>query len=560
MSKQKVFKKQKETEKLYRKNKKLELLNELILEISYKKDKDELLNTFLKKICKLIDADFGFISELRNSEKFTGTKCKYDLPNEFLNDITLINSEERDINCKICNAEKLDVVKNNNVVIYETEDEIFRKLDFLGNKYDIKSLVIIPLNIGEENISGVIHLFSVKDNKIFYKHKSFLKAVGNVLSIMFKEQMKVQEEQDKLLRTEKIKVLGEMAGGIAHDFNNVLTSIVGYTQMSMYSNDIEKTKKYLDVIYKCSLDGKAIVDKIQKFTRKKTNNNKNTVNLNKIVKSSLDMVKPIWKNEFECRNIKIEVENELLSESYIYCNEYEIRECIINILINAIDAMPNGGTLKINTYDEYEFCYITIEDNGIGISEIDKIKIFEPFYTTKKSRGTGLGLSIVINIINEHDGNINLESEMGKGSKFIIKLKKQKNNDEDIKMIKDLPKLPFLNGLIVEDKKEVALSLSGMLNILGINHDIELDSDEVINRIEDNSYDFILCDLSMPKTNGVEVSRLVKNKYDNIKFILITGWPGNLTKDELKNIDYLLEKPCTLEELVTSLKTVLELE
>lgn len=559
MSKQKIFKKQKETEKLYRKNKKLELLNELILEISYKKNKDELLNTFLKKMCKLIDSDFGFILEFGDSHKLNGLKWKYNLPNEFLDDIILINSKEQNIDFKINSIEKLDSIKNNNIVIHETEDKNFEEFNILVNKFEIKSLVIIPLNIGEENLSGAIHLFSVKDNKIFYKHKSFLKAVGNVLSIMFKEQMKVQEEQDKLLRTEKLKVLGEMAGGIAHDFNNVLTSIVGYSQMSMHSNDIEKTKKYLDVIYKCSLDGKAIVDKIQKFTRKKTNNNKNTVDLNNIVKSSLDMVKPIWKNEFECRNIKIEIEKELLSESHIYCNEYEIRECIINILINAIDAMPNGGILKINTYDEYEFCYITIEDSGIGISEIDKIKIFEPFYTTKQSRGTGLGLSIVKNIINEHDGNINLESEMGKGSKFIIKLKKQKNNDKDTKKIKDLPKLPFLNGLIVEDKKEVALSLSGMLNILGINHDIELDSDKVINRIENNSYDFILCDLAMPKTNGVEVSRLVKSKYDNIKFILITGWPGNIKKDELKDIDYLLEKPCTLEDIVNSLKTVLNL-
>ena len=543
-------------EKLYRKNRKLELLNELILEISYKKDTDELLNTFLMKICKIIGADFGFIYELDKLKSTSDLVWKYKVPEGFVEDIRCFKGIENKLHRSLddCNCNK--ELENNNIFIEEPESKSDKLVREIALKYNIKSMVAIPLSIGDKSLKGIIRLYSLDDRKIFYRHKSFLKAVGNVLSILFKEQIKVQEEQNKMVRNEKLNVLGEMAGGIAHDFNNVLTSIMGFSQMAMYSDDIDKIKRHLEVIYKSTLDGKAIVDKIQKFTKKKASKAKDLVNLNDIVTVALEMTRPIWKNEFECRNIKIDTRESLKSNSLIYCNEYEIRESLINIIINAIDAMPNGGNLTVKTYDNKDKCFIQITDTGIGMTEDETNKMFEPFYTTKQSRGTGLGLSIVKNIINEHNGIIKVESKIGKGTKFIIEL----NRHEQVSMSKivenDLDKFPQYNALIIDDKKDVAESLGGMLDILNIKYDTLLDSESTLNKITKNNYDFILCDLAMPKLNGIDVSKIVKENNKESKFILITGWPGNIKKKELTHIDYVIEKPCTLEELSRVIKEV----
>ncbi|MTI67749.1 MAG: response regulator [Firmicutes bacterium] len=533
---------------LYEENKKLELLNELIMEISYKQSSDELLNSALKKVSEIVNVDFGYIMTFDN-EFNQKVIAKHNIPTGFYDDLFNLDMKLKDMFYYLNKGISLNMSK-------DIKNECIKDL---FNKYYIKSSIQIPINDNNGKITGVILLFTTKKRSLFYRHKPFLEAVRNSILVLLEKQKRNQEYQNNLIKAEKLKALGELSGGIAHDFNNVLTSILGYSQMALLKVNDENIKKYLSVIYNSSLDGKAIVDKIQNFTKKRNKNKKSVFSVNNIVATSLEMARPRWENDYKIKNIDIETKVLLKSNSKILCNQHELREVLLNIILNAMDAMESGGKLILRTYDKEDEAYIEIEDNGSGMPEDIKKKIFEPFFSTKEARGTGLGLSISKNIIKEHKGEIYVESKLGKGTKFTIKLQRYINLEKDNEFEKEdiISSFENIKALVIDDKKKVADSIALMLRELKVNSDVELDSMKAMGKIKNSSYDIVICDLAMPKINGLELAKKIKENNKDIKIILMTGWPGDIEKDNLTIVDYLLEKPCTLNEVSKALeKTV----
>jgi signal transduction histidine kinase/FixJ family two-component response regulator len=228
---------------------------------------------------------------------------------------------------------------------------------------------------------------------------------------------------EQLLRSEKLRALGEMAAGVAHNFNNMLTTTLGYTQLLLeeYTRE-DSVRAGLRAIEKATLDAAQVVRRIQAFAKGKTTAECLHTDVTLLIKEVIEATRPIWKEQAERQGKWIDVSFDPEPLPLLPCRAAELREVLTNLLLNAVEAMPSGGTLAIRTYQDGRFACIAVTDTGTGMTEEVRQRIFDPFFTTKKGKGTGLGLSVSHMLIKGHGGEIDVHSTPGQGSTFVIKL------------------------------------------------------------------------------------------------------------------------------------------
>lgn len=302
-----------------------------------------------------------------------------------------------------------------------------RRLIF-GSK--TKSILIVPLKVAR-NILGCLTIGGMNHKRIKQEDVSLCTTMASQISLSIgnaklysdlkQAYTELMETQNKLIQTERLRALGEMSSGIAHDFNNVLSIISGRIEI------LEKTKpkpdmlKHINVMKQAADDGTAIIKRIRNFSRLERSFNFQVIETARIVKESIDMAENLPQIHRKGKSeIKIKA---LLDEScQILADPVEIREVLINIIMNAIDAMPDGGTITIQIKVDDNYSCITIKDDGIGMDEKTASRVFEPFFTTKGEKGSGMGLSVAYGIISSHNGTIDVNSQPGKGTVFTIKI------------------------------------------------------------------------------------------------------------------------------------------
>ena len=372
-----------------------------------------------------------------------------------------------------------------------------------------------------------------------------------------------KEMENKLLQSEKLKSLGELAGGVAHDFNNVLAAILGRAQLLKMilepppgkeekRKSVLQLKKGLEVIEQASLDGAETVRRIQEFARRRDEDKYfTTINLNEIIENALEFTSIRWKNDAESKGIKINIQKELSPIPGTSGSATELREVFTNLINNAIDAMPQGGSIKIKTLKENNHISIKVEDTGVGISEVIRNRIFDPFFTTKGVQSTGLGMSVSYGIINRHRGTITVDSVEGKGTAFIIKLpiSEKAVKEEKEEPISDEQKKARI--LVVEDEKNVSDLLSAILTKGG--HEVEIASDgsNGIKLFKKKEFDMVFTDLGMPGMSGWQVAEKVKSINKNTPVALITGWNVELKESEMREsgVDLIVNKPFEVNQV-----------
>ena len=222
-----------------------------------------------------------------------------------------------------------------------------------------------------------------------------------IITAILREISERKEYEKKLFQSEKLRSLGELAGGVAHDFNNVLAAILGNAQLLKMSIDTppgkeEGTKSAgdlmhgLEIIEKAARDGAETVRRIQEFSRKREDDRHfATVDLNEIIDNAIEFTKVKWKDEVESKGIKVKIQKEFSTLPTTSGSAAELREVFTNLINNAVDAMPQGGTIKIKTFKEDSQIIIKVEDTGIGIPKALIDQIFDPFFTTKGVQSTG---------------------------------------------------------------------------------------------------------------------------------------------------------------------------
>ncbi len=238
-------------------------------------------------------------------------------------------------------------------------------------------------------------------------------------ALVEKDRKLMESVEKRIERTEKLAVLGRLSSGVAHEINNPLTGVLAFTDVMLESLAGTEYEEDLQVIKAETLRCRSIVRGMLDFARE-TKLEKTNANLNQIINEVLK----ILRNHVSFQNIVIERRlDPLLPEILVDINQ--IKSVFSNLIVNAADAMPDGGTLTIVSQSTLDRKYVRVEviDTGTGIAEEDLLKVFDPFFTTKETgKGTGLGLSVTYGIVQRHNGFINIRSEVGVGTRIEIQL------------------------------------------------------------------------------------------------------------------------------------------
>jgi signal transduction histidine kinase/ActR/RegA family two-component response regulator len=531
-----------------RQNNRLSFLNQLISKIAFCSSIEEIVDIVLDKVCSLIGMENGAVYVVEEGEillkGFRGEGINRDALERMILDQRKAYSalgELREI--KYSNKE------------FQKE---FLNSDSLRQLL-LNSSVLIPL-VAKNKTVGVLVAFSKKYSDLTsVMDEDYFLSIGNAIGMALANIQEQERLHEQMLQSEKLRALGELAGGIAHEFNNILATILGFTQVSQIKNKDPQINEYLDLIKHAAKDGAEIVKRIQRFTMKEEVNKKVNVRIGDLITSAIEMTRPRWKNEAEAKNIRIRIETDFTASPSVFCNASQIREVLVNLILNAVDAMPYGGKIVLRTWQEEDNVFITVEDSGSGIAEKDRKRIFEPFFSTKGLHGTGLGLSICHQIIKEHGGDIHVTSKAGKGSMFIFYLPIVFDVEEvnEVRETLLFGKNIRNSILVIDDEEKLSKAIKELLISQQYRVKVSNTGRGGVELFKKDSFDLVLCDLAIPDCSGTEVAKRIKAVNRHVPIVLITGWLTGIKQEDLDNIDYVLEKPFELNSLLAIIEELL---
>lgn len=447
-------------------------------------------------------------------------------------------------------------------------DECRRQgVDSVGPGADLPHWLGVPMNAGERTL-GVLALRS-RDREFSDYDEHLLASIADLAALalrsasLFSERSRAYSElaaaQDQLVRTEKLRALGEMASGVAHDFNNVLAAIVGRAQLLLTETRDPKHRRWLEVIERSGMDGAHTVRRLQEFTRIRRDQPVVAVSLNRVVQESLESTEPRWRDDARTRGVTIEVETSLERDlPPVAGDPAELREALINLILNAADAMPDGGTLAFATAFDAEHVELTVADSGTGMPEHVRQRIFDPFFTTKGPQGTGLGLSMTYGILSRHGAQVSVESEEGKGSRFRLvfprtALTEARGSREAVPSAE-----VSLRCLVVDDERAVGDVLGDIIESAGHKAVVVESGAAALEHFRATPFDAVFTDLAMPGMSGWEVSRAIAALRPTVPIFVVTGFGVEVPSQELAGhgVKSVLSKPLGLQETQALLATL----
>jgi signal transduction histidine kinase len=369
--------------------------------------------------------------------------------------------------------------------------------------------------------------------------------------------------QRQVLQQERLRALGQMASGIAHDFNNALSPVLGFSELLLDRpgnlDNKEKVTRYLQMINTAALDAANVVRRLREFYRSREENEiLLPIKLNELVEQAINLTQPRWKDQALASGITIRIETDLKPLPLVAGNEAELREVLTNLIFNAVDAMPEGGTITLRTRADVEHVALEVSDTGIGMTDEVRQRCLEPFFSTKGERGTGLGLAMVYGIIQRHHGTLLIESEPGQGTSIIIRLPVQMEQKGEVRGQDEERPSRRLQILVVDDEPQVREVVTEYLT--GDGHSVETATNgrEGLEKFLAGWFDVVVTDQGMPEMSGDQLAGAIKRVAPKKPVILLTGF-GDLmiaAGDRPSGVDIILSKPVTLNALRQALAKV----
>ena len=353
---------------------------------------------------------------------------------------------------------------------------------------------------------------------------------------------------------EKLRALGTMAGGIAHDFNNLLAAIQGNAELLEMEITDEGQRRRLENIKIAVADGAHSVKRLQAFTGFGAEEKYHTelkTDLALVIRDVADLTKPRWQDELQSQGITITVNTSIKPVPPVAIHESDLREILTNMILNAVEAMPQGGTISFEAHVEDDMAVLEVRDTGTGMTEAIKNRIFDPYYSTKGVSNSGLGLSVCMGLISQAGGTISVESRKGLGTVFYLRLPLSEYTVQDQQPAPEETSSGTLRVLAVDDETQIVELLTLMLTEAG--HEVTGCSEpfEAMDLIDQDNFDLILTDLGMPGVSGWEIAEKAQTR--NIPVILLTGWGSQYQDKDLteKGISAIVSKPFRFNDLVT---------
>ena len=383
------------------------------------------------------------------------------------------------------------------------------------------------------------------------------------LSHYISEQERIREQYAQI---EKLSALGELASGVAHDFNNTLAGILGRAQLLLGAEDPARIDAGLKLIIKTAKDGAKTIKRIQDFARQRRDHDFQPVSVDQLLLDVREITRPRWKSRAESEGVHISLELQLGSdEARVLGDESELREVLVNLVFNAVDAMPQGGTLTLSTRESGGTVEIAVADTGTGMGEDVRSRVFDPFFTTKGKAGMGLGLAVSYGIIRRHEGSIEAESELGKGTTFRIKLPAasaaaRQEPAPEAPAIALVPQRPGSTRiLVVDDEENVRELLADILGSEGYQVELASSGREALEKFGDGaSFDALFTDLGMQGMSGWELAHAVRGLDEKIPVAVITGWGEAVGSSERQaaQVDWVIAKPFDAAQILAIAREV----
>ena len=371
----------------------------------------------------------------------------------------------------------------------------------------------------------------------------------------------LRQTQNQIVQQERLRALGEMASGVAHDFNNALSSVLGFSEaILMYPevlDDKEQTMEFIQMINTAAKDGANVVSRLSEFYRQReATETLVPVNLNKLIEGTISLTAPRWRAQAQANGVHIDVATELADVPDVPGAEAELRQGLTNLIFNAVDAMPRGGTITIRTSLATGSVLIEVSDQGTGMSEETARRCLEPFFTTKGQRGTGLGLAMVYGLIQRHHGDISIHSVLGEGTTLRILLPIDASavagpSETGI----DSRSGPRLRVLVVENEPMVRKVITDYLKVDGHQVTSLEDGPEALEALADA--DLVITDKVLGKMSGVQLAAAIKSARPELPVILLTGFGDSAEADLMpQGVARVVTKPFTLADFRRALAEV----
>jgi PAS domain S-box-containing protein len=367
----------------------------------------------------------------------------------------------------------------------------------------------------------------------------------------------------QVLRAEKLTALGQLAGGIAHDFNNLLQAILGYAQvMARSPGDVEIVRQGLGVIEAAATHGAEAVRRIQKFARLRPEDPPVPVDLNQVIEDAVTITRPRWEERTLKGGVPLRLDLALTPAlPPVMGRPAELGEVVTNLILNAIDAMPHGGTLTISTAaGPSAQVIVNVRDTGLGMTDAVRRRIFDPFFTTKPEEGTGLGLSMSHAIVTRHGGDVQVDSEPGRGTAFTITLPVGEASRPAVASEPHRAPARRARILLVDNEPHVLDILGEMLRDAG--HEVVpvRSGAEAVAVFARDRFDTVLTNIGMTGMNGWEVLEAIRAHDARVPVLFVTGW--GLHDEERERcrkwgVRVVLYKPLRAAELHEALQSAL---
>jgi signal transduction histidine kinase len=371
----------------------------------------------------------------------------------------------------------------------------------------------------------------------------------------------LRETQTQAIREQRLRALSEMAGGVVHDFNNVLMILMSLTDLMARetTQDAPMLQDHVSTMQAVLQEAAQMVARLHYFCRPRHDDDLfMPTDFKKLVEDAVSLAKPKWNTAARAQGMEINLSIQIDRVEPLPCNASEMREAVFHLILNALDAMPQGGTLSIGLRGVDGGVEILVGDTGTGMSEEVRARCMEPFYSNKGETGAGLGLAMVHGIVRRHAGEIQVTSKPGQGTTFRIFLPRNNVNAQAARS-RPVPMASRpLRILLAEDDDRLRQLIALQMESMGHTVEAAADGTQALKKFHEAPFDLILTDLSMPRLNGMALMDAAREIIAEIPVIMLTGFGAMLLPDGERppGVDVLLAKPITRDNLAAAIAQV----
>lgn len=440
-------------------------------------------------------------------------------------------------------------------------------------QYGNGSFICMPIRVGDRVI-GVINMAKKRDSAVSDALRpppfsstdlQFLNALMTYIGYAVDNSRLLEEAQSsasqlqtvvddlkstqtQLVRGETLRAMGQLSSGMAHHLNNLFAVILGRVELLMGKVQETNVRRSLEIIQRTAQDGAEVVRRVQRFSRVQPVSDAVAVDLNQLVQEVVELTRPRWQDEAQLRGSRIDVQVEPGVIGAAAGEPAPLREVLMNLLLNAADAITQAGRITLRTWTRDDRVYCSVTDSGSGMPEEVRRRALEPFFTTKGPKATGLGLSVAYGTIQRYGGALTVESTEGQGTTVEVSLPTASaaaavaRKPEGPKTASAVP----LRILVIDDELQVRATLGEMLEEQGHTVTQAPGGREGLSYLEANPelVDVVVSDLGMPDMTGWDVARTIQARWPQLPVGLITGWgETEITREERSRVNFVITKP-----------------